>query len=200
MKSSSRWQFLLFLVISASVSAGIFAQVKPSIDRAILNDKLAGKLALVSDLETLQKVARLGDASPIGVIGPNNLQVFIDSAVFSEFGLASFDARVLEGLNLTDAYRFLQLFGWEQYTLSFLDLLEVRSQLDQELASKLKQDAIDYCPGYEPQGGAVGTDIRASQDGSARCYDPRCSLRNNTCSSRASCTPFTGATCNICRC
>lgn len=200
MNSSSRWQFLLFLVLSASVSAGIFAQVKPSIDRAILNDQLAGKLALVSDLETLQKVARLGDTSPIGVIGPNNLQVFIDSAVFSEFGLASFDARVLEGLNLTDAYRFLQLFGWEQYTLSFLDLLEVRSQLDQELALKLKQDTIDYCPGYEPQGGAVGTDISASQDESARCNDPGCIKQNSWCSSHATCGWKVGSSCNQCRC
>lgn len=173
-----------------------FSQADFSLEREILDDQLAGRVAIINDLETLHQVARRGNSSPLAVIEQKQLQIFIESAVFSEFGLASFDGSVLEGLGLSDAYRFLQLFGWEQYTLSFIDALNVTTRLDQELMSKLEEDVMSICPPYEPQGGAIDSDTVASKDGAIQCYDPQCVIRNSTCR----CTYWGGGYCNICRC
>lgn len=131
--------------------------------------------------------------TPINAIGEDNLPGFVDSLVFTEFGLASLDGRFLAGLTVTEAYRLLKLFGWEQYTAVFREDLEVASALDRELLAKLQSDNARLCPPMEPQSGEFA-------DEAGRCYDPRCIVRNSKCTAPATCSPWNGAQCNICRC
>ena len=86
------------------------AAPKDDIDRVILADHKLGQSALVNDLAGLQQLAKLGDDSPLGLIGLENIQSFVEDAVFSEFGLASMRSDYLEDLTVSEAYRFLRIY------------------------------------------------------------------------------------------
>lgn len=85
-----RWiiaSVLLVLVFSTAHS-----QSQSTLDKMILEDQLAGKSALVSDRDSLRAILEVADATPLDAIGEENLPGFVDSLVFTEFGLASLNS------------------------------------------------------------------------------------------------------------
>ncbi len=128
------------------VSVNSLAGQPDGLEREILADQVHGQAALINDQQALEKAIKLGGSSSLMLIGEENIRSFADTAVFTEFGLASMDNRFLEGLTVTDAYRFLQQFGWEKYIPELIDLLEVSSELDQQLLERLQAELAGFCP------------------------------------------------------
>ncbi|GAB4180540.1 MAG: hypothetical protein Kow0020_16350 [Wenzhouxiangellaceae bacterium] len=169
------------------------------LDQAIIDAQIKGRTAPIPDAETLRAMIEYGKLPALQVLDPKALQRFKETAVFTEFGLASMESAVLKGLSLSEAYQFLKLFGWEDYTLSFIDEVEIRDQQDRELLEALKDASSLTCEPELPYG--AGGEPKLSigeQDQSLRCYDPRCILQNKAC--QGGCRPWNGATCNICKC
>lgn len=177
-----------------------FASADNALDRMIIEAQIKGQTAPIPNAETLREMIEQNNLPALQVLDPKALQRFQETAVFSEFGLASMESAVLKGLSLSEAYQFLKLFGWEDYTLTFIDELEIRDEQDRELMKMLEgKNASLMCEPELPYAGGGEPKLADNErDQSLQCYDPRCILQNKAC--QGGCRPWNGATCNICRC
>lgn len=139
----------------------------PAIDGEFAERELAYQLAVIRSSADLDLHRQLRD-SPLNLLSPGARQRFLDSPVFGQRGLASFDYLDLR-MELTAAqiYRLLQLFG-VQRSLTLIPQPRVESPADAAVMAALSPGAI----------------IRRGID-----------YGDHWCESRATCRRSTGAIC-----
>lgn len=97
----------------------------------------------LAPIKSTQGLIELAEkASPLDALSEMARQTFIESVVFGEKGVGSYDYEVLEReLTVTQAYKVLSLIG-AQYTLSYLTGLKIETKLDEMLISSKQAQAL----------------------------------------------------------
>jgi len=131
---------------------------------------------IINSFDELNRYLRLADLekSPLRHFSEDGLAKFVDSATFTELGLASFDtSAIADELTPTQAYGALALFGVDA-AIAQLDFGVVQSDADKRL--------LDHFA----EGGA----------GAKNCP----LINNKQCVTPASCAPKTSWVCITCNC
>jgi|GEM_PF-6357254 len=100
---------------------------------------------LIADKEAFLSYLKSAEDTPLSELSDAGLELFVDSLLFTDRGLASFDAGVLEQeLTPTQIYAVLELFGLEWLTPSF-DQARVESEYDENIIALSVEDVSPQC-------------------------------------------------------
>lgn len=139
------------LSISVSAAAGDRRAGTPSAENVPL------MLAPVNSLGQLDlHLIELSPESPLTLLSPPARKQFVDSLVFGDRGLASFNYDpIVSELSASEAYRLLALFG-AQRTIAYIPGLRRASSADEVVMQSVNPNPVveDY-PGYACSGRAT---------------------------------------------
>lgn len=140
------------------------------------------RFARIKSWEELQSHMQASDdaSDALAKLSPQAEREFLDSLVFTELGLASFNGRVLaRELSASQIYELLGLFGLQRMA----PLVAADARIDSELDKSILELA--------------GVDSRNGNSGSAQDCPL---LENYECTPPATCRRSTGAWCITCNC
>lgn len=158
-----RLSLLFALAVSPCLAQGVDPKL-PAIPDARLDQRILDRIAApITNRAALDEYARsLPAQSPLMSLTKESRKEFLDSLVFTERGLASYQYVPLQKIDAADAYRILALFG-VQGSLAAIPGVNASSVDGRLVRAAMSKDPImvDY-PGYACVSKATCGDSRTS--------------------------------------
>jgi hypothetical protein len=151
-----------------SAAAGIPTEARFAMDRAVAPVK--------SEQDLVEFMAKSGQDNPLTLLSPDARKAFINSLVFTDSGLASFNHAILEReLTATESYAVLELFGFQE-AVSKMRNEKAESPLDAQLNFYCEIQSIGgaQCDDTPYVDGICVANGTCWHDTNATCHPPSC--------------------------